>query len=286
MSLKLTEKYFNKFYASLQAKAIPAFQINDENPQTVYSILGVFDLQIVEDMFHCYLLQGFNKLTEDLKKKVNSGQLSINEAKKQLKECSEILNKNLNEYECVHSKSKSPILYYDEIISNPLIMSLKGIISDDVTKMVKTLSTQIADYENNGNITLELCSIKNPLSGKLFIKKSIPSTKIEALFKELTRPGVEILRCSLYEFEQFIRGTLTSGIIKVSTKAAINTLVKQLKVKKWIDPLCKNYWNYVASHISDYKGETWTNKTLPKNNSSNKTAEVLNAFHRVGPIEE
>lgn len=286
MSEKLLEKYFVKFNKALSAKAIPTFQIIDENPKTVYSLLEVYDLQVVIDIFECFLLQGFNKLKEDLTTKIKNGQLTINDAKAKLDASSKILNEKIADYSCELSKSQCPILTSLELINNPSLLELNGIINDDVTKAIKGISAQISKYQNEVTRSWELNSIKIPLAGKLYIKKSIPITKIEALYNQLTKPGKEIFSCSLYEFEHLIKGTYTSGRIKVSTKAAINTFVTQLIDNNWLDPNSKNYWNYVADHIEGFNGSKWNNKTLPSNSKQNNTKSVIDAFVLVGAINK
>lgn len=286
MSEKLLEKNFVKFNKGLSAKAIPSFQIIDENPKTVYSLLGVYDLQIVIDIFECYLLHGFNNLEEDLEKKIKSGHLSLNDAKKKIDSITKILNDRIASYACGLSQSstKCHLFSSEELKESPALLGLNGIVNDDVTNKIKGFSFQISKYQNEAIRSLELCFVKIPLAGKLFIKKTIPSTKVEALYNELTKPGKEIFKCTLYEFEQFINGTYTSGQINVYSKAAINTFIQQLKDKNWLDPNSRNYWKYVADHIISFNGSTWNNKTLPSNIKQNKTVSVIDAFILVGPI--
>lgn len=280
MKENINTKHFDKFDSALSAKAIPAFQVEDVDSKIIYSFLGMLNSEAIKEILKCYLLQGFNKLYKDLETQLASNSLDSSDAKKIVDDRSKELKKKIYKYTCEYSSTNKHIPTIDDLEKYPTLVATDGITNDNISEIVRKLNENILRYAETVKERIELYNAKNPLDRKLYIKKSITSDKVADLYKQLTLEGKEVIRCSLYDFEQFLRGNYTSGRLEFSKKASIVTLINCLKDYQWLDPNCKNYWQYVSNHVIGFdKKTTWTSKSLLKNPVQSQTPIVNDFFN-------
>jgi hypothetical protein len=250
-------KFFKRLAFYLERNTAEVAFINS-NGDPIYSMLDVFDDEIILDVISCLINSGFTELGKLLKGRINAGNKAKN-IKEIVDEISKNVSKMLSNYTCKKGEISALNLseldqeeYLDLAVGN-------GINPDNITHKVANLIAKVSSYSIDLKKQLDFWELEYIKQFKFCLNENIDDHQLELIFSKLK--STALFDGSETDFVSILRGKGKGDLrISVNRPSTLLTMIRYFVENHYIIANAINgneivQWDYIAENFIKIKSK-------------------------------